>query len=213
MTTLILIRHGESQANRMNVFAGQINPDLEERGVMQAELTAKYVSENYSVDKIYSSDLKRAYRTGESLARLLDMEIIPEKRLREIDGGKWEGIKFDSLAKANPKEYDIWVKNIGEFPGVEGESMKEVGERIMGILTEIAEANDGKTVAITTHATPISVAVSLILHGSLAKMRDLPWATNASVTVLEYENKKWNVTLYSEDSHLKELRTALGENV
>lgn len=213
MTTLILIRHGESQANRMNVFAGQINPDLEERGVMQAELTARYVKENYKVDKIYSSDLKRAYRTGESLAKLLDMAIIPEKRLREINGGKWEGMNFDSLEKANPKEYDIWVKSIGEFPGIEGESMKDLGERIMGVLTEIAEANDGKTVAITTHATPIRVAVSLILHGSLAKMGDIPWATNASITVLEYENKKWSVALYSEDKHLKELRTALGENI
>ena len=52
MTTLILIRHGESEANRNNVFAGHINPDLQNKGLKQAERTAKYITENYKVDKI-----------------------------------------------------------------------------------------------------------------------------------------------------------------
>ena len=84
MTTLLLIRHGESEANRNRVFGGQINPDLQERGVMQAKLTAKFIAENYKVDKIYSSDLKRAYRTAQPLSYILNMEIKAEKRLREI---------------------------------------------------------------------------------------------------------------------------------
>ena len=50
MTTLILIRHGESMANRQGIFAGQIDPDLQGKGIKQAELTGKYIIDNYKVD-------------------------------------------------------------------------------------------------------------------------------------------------------------------
>ena len=60
MTTVIVIRHGESEANRQGIFAGQINPDLLERGVEQAKLTAQYVADTYHVDAVYASDLQRA---------------------------------------------------------------------------------------------------------------------------------------------------------
>ena len=213
MTTLVLIRHGESQANRRSIFAGQIDPDLEERGVQQAELTAKFVSENFKIDKIYSSDLKRAFRTGESLAELTGLEIIPKKELREIDGGLWEGESFDKLNEISPKEYQLWCDNIGEFQGVQGESMEALKCRIMDALTGIATENHGKTIAITTHATPIRVAVTHILHRSLSKMKDIPWATNASVTVLNFENGEWSVVKYSEDSHMDKLRTTLPDNI
>ncbi len=213
MTTLLLIRHGESEANRNKVFGGQINPDLQERGVMQAEHTAKFVAENYKVDKIYSSDLKRAYRTAEALSKLLNMEIKSEKRLREIYAGKWEGMKFDDLKKVYPDEYNVWLTDIGNAVCTEGETVKELGERIFGVLTEIARENDGKTVAITTHATPIRVTQSLIETGGLSEMKNIKWVTNASVTEITYENDNWKMVKVSMDGHLEELKTNLPSNV
>ncbi len=67
MTKLILIRHGESVANRNHIFVGHTDVELEEKGVKQAELTAQYVYENFKVDKVYASDLKRAYETGKKV--------------------------------------------------------------------------------------------------------------------------------------------------
>ena len=213
MTILVLIRHGESQANRQNIFAGQIDPELEERGLQQAELTAKFVTENYEIDKIYSSDLKRAFNTGKYLANLTGLEIIPRKELREIHGGNWEGMKFDSLCQSAPEHYKTWCENIGEFEGFGGESMKALCERIMKELARIAEENPGKTVAITTHATPIRVAATHILYGSLEKMMEVPWASNASVSVFEFCEGEWKVVRYSEDSHLESLRTVLPDSI
>ena len=213
MTTLILIRHGESEANHQGYFAGQIDPDLQSKGLKQAELTGKYIVKNYKVDKIYSSDLKRAYNTAKCLAELLDMEVVKDKNLREIYAGKWEGMKFDDLVAVYPKEYSLWRNHIGRSSCVGGENVKQLGDRIMNALTKIAKENDGKTVAIATHATPIRVAQSIIESGALDEMENIPWVSNASVTVIEYNRGTWRVVAASIDKHLAELKTVLPTNV
>jgi len=213
MTTLILVRHGESEANRNDVFAGQINPDLQNKGLKQAELTAEYISKNYNVDKIYSSDLKRAFRTAECLGRLLNLEVVIDKSFREIDAGDWENVKFNDLPILFPKEFYLWVNDIGIAVCPNGESVKQVSERVMLALTKIAEENTEKTVVIATHATPIRVAQSMIQTGGLDEMKNIPWVSNASVSVFEYENNKFKAVKISEDAHLAELKTALPDNV
>ena len=208
-----MIRHGESEANRQGIFAGQIDPDLQNKGLKQAELTAKYIIDNYEVDRIYSSDLQRAYKTAKCLAQMLDMEIIQDKNLREIYAGEWEGIKFNDLSVAYPKEYNIWLNHIGHSYCVGGESVKQLGDRIMSALTKIAQENDGKTVAIATHATPIRAAQSIIESGTIDEMENIPWVSNASITVFEYNNNAWKIIAVSKDEHLAELKTVLPSNV
>ena len=213
MTTLILIRHGESEANRQGIFAGHIDPDLQNKGLEQAKLTGKYIADNYKVDKIYTSDLKRAYKTAMCLAEILNMEVIQNKNLREINAGKWEGMKFNDLRVIYPDEYSMWVNHIGYSGCTGGETVRQLGDRIMSELTKIAEENNGKTVAIATHATPIRVAHSLIESGALDGMENIPWVSNASVTVLEYNNNEWKIIAVSKDEHLAELKTVLPSNV
>ena len=213
MTTIILIRHGESEANRQGVFAGHIDPDLLDRGVKQAQMTAKYVADNYNVDKIYSSDLKRAYKTAESLAETLNLEIIPDRNLREIYAGKWEGVRFNDLPLLYPETYDLWLNDIGNAKCNGGETVQQLGDRIMSALTKIARENDGKTVAITTHSTPIRAAQTIIESGGLSEMKNIPWVSNASVTVFEYKDDVWKVVTVSYDKHLAELKTILPKNV
>ena len=213
MTTLLLIRHGESEANRKGIFAGQVDPDLQDKGLEQAKLTAKYIKENYTVERIYSSDLKRAYNTAKCLADLVNLEIIKDKNLREIYAGKWEGMKCEEILAAYRDDYDVWLKHIGHAKCTDGETVKELGKRVMKALTQIAIENDGKNVVIVTHATPIRVTQSIIETGSTDKMEEIPWVSNASVTLIKYENGRWNVEEVSKDAHLQALRTELPKNV
>ena len=94
----------------------------------------------------------------------------------------------------------------------EGESVKELSERVMATLTAIAKENDGKTVAVATHATPIRAAQTIIQCGDIKYMKNVPWVSNGSVTVLEYDGK-WKCVSVSEDSHLGEDRTVFPANV
>lgn len=213
MTTILMIRHGESQANRNNIFAGNLDADLQHRGEKQANKTAEFIAEKYKVDKIYASDLKRAFKTGKAVADRLSMDVIPDCRLREINAGKWEGENFGDLEKKYPVEYTIWRTDLGNARCPEGESTRELGERILAALTEIAEQNDGKTVVIATHATPVRAMQTHCIYGDFGRMKDVKWVSNASVSEFFYENGKFTCGKISQDEHLSELCTVLAANV
>ena len=213
MTTVLMVRHGESEANRNNVFAGSFDADLQDRGVEQAGKTAEFIAKNYKVDKIYASDLKRAFKTGKAVADLLSMDIVPDCRLREISAGKWEGMKFDDIAREYPEEYIVWRTDLGNARCPEGESTRELGERILAALTEIAEQNDGNTVVIATHATPVRAMQSHCTYGDFGRMKDVKWVSNASVSEFFFENGKFTCGKISQDEHLSELRTVFAKNV
>lgn len=213
MTTLILVRHGQSQANLERRFAGHTNAPLTETGLKQAELTAQYIKENYNVSKVYASDLARAFETGKCISAALGIEIIPNQNLREIYAGKWEGMKFDDIISTYTEAYNVWLNDIGNARCTGGESPAELAERFLSALTTIAEENDGQTVVIATHATTIRVTQSTVQTGSLAEMKNIPWVTNASISELVYNNGDWEFKKISINDHLSSLPTPLPANV
>lgn len=213
MTRVLLIRHGESEANRQGVFAGHYDPDLQDQGVIQAQVTAKYIAENYSVDKIYASDLIRAYKTAEALGEQLGLCVIKDSSLREIRAGEWEKLPFSELVKQYPEAFSVWSNQIAQAYCPGGETVQQVGERIMAALTRLAEKNEGRTIAVATHATPIRVMQSLVTTGGLDEMGRIPWVSNASVSVYEYDAGCWRLIAASLDEHLGKLKTELPDNV
>lgn len=214
MTTLILVRHGQSMANLEHRFAGQrYDAELSQLGHKQAELTASYIIKNYKVDRIYASDLKRAYETAVHTADKLGMEIIKAPGMREIYAGEWEGMKFDDIDIKYPKEYREWKTNIGMSSCVGGENVHELARRVSEEITQIAKENDGKTVMVATHATPIRAMQCLWEGKSLKEMKDISWVSNSSVTVAEYENGRFKLVSVSYDEHLGDIRTELPKNV
>ena len=212
MTKLLLIRHGESEANNKGFFAGQYDAPLMPKGVEQAEKTANYIVEKYHPVKIYASDLKRAYDTAIPVSKLLDADIITDQRIREIYAGKWQQMSFDDLEKTYPDDYGVWLNDIGNACCSGGESVKELSERVMAALTDIAKENYGETVVVATHATPIRAAQTVIQHGDIGYMKHVPWVSNGSVTVLEY-NGEWRCASVSEDYHLGAYKTVFPANV
>ena len=128
MTRLILIRHGESMANSKDMFAGHLDIDLHPNGEKQARVTAEYIKQNFKVDKIYSSDLKRAYYTAKALADLIDMDIETNEGLREIAAGKWDGMVFKDIISIYEEDYSRWLNDIGNAKCTEGESVVHLGE-------------------------------------------------------------------------------------
>ena len=212
MTRILMIRHGQSVANRDGKFVGQTDAPLSETGEKQAELTAEFIKENYHVAKVYASDLKRAYNTGKAVSDLLGIEIEGSKRLREINAGKWENNYFNDLPTLFPESYNVWLTDIGNAKCDGGETVKEMSERIIGALNEIARKHNGETVAVATHATPIRIAETFFRSGEIKNMKEVGWVTNASVSEFIYENEKWTIGKMSQDAHLEKLITKLPKN-
>lgn len=213
MTTLLLIRHGESLANRKCFFAGQKDVPLEEKGFLQAKLTAEFIHSRYPVSRVYASDLCRAWDTGNAIATPLGLSVISEPRLREIFSGSWQGQTFSQIIAQYESAYRIWLADIGNCVCTEGESVAALGDRVCAALKDIATENPGKTVAIATHATPIRVAQCILSGRPLNDMKDIPWVSNASVTELFYHKGSWRFGAVAQDAHLQGMRTAFGANV
>lgn len=206
MTTLLLIRHGESMANKSHMFIGQTDSPLSEFGIAQAEKTAEYIVSNYTVDKVYASDLKRAFRTGKAVADRLGLEVIPVKDLRELNVGIWEMTSFKENYRNGVQFFLDWETNLGRIVCPGGESIEYLQKRASEALVRIAEENDGKTVVVAVHATLIRAVQCLFEGKTLDEMNSVPWVSNASVTTLRYEDGKMSVVSAGCDSHLGEFR-------
>ncbi len=213
MTRLLLVRHGQSMANLDDIFAGHLDVELSPLGHEQAERTAEFIAENYKVDKVYASDLKRAYKTAEHIAAKFGLEVIPVKQMREISAGEWDGETFDALWEKYPEEVGMWKNDIGNAGCTGGETTKDNACRIAAALEKIAQENEGKTVVVATHATPIRVTQCAWQGISFDGMKDIDWVSNASVTEGVYENGVFKMVKSGQDAHLAELKTELPANV
>ena len=214
MTTVILVRHGQSEGNLLGEFHGQYNSDLTEKGHAQAECTAAFL-DAYSIDKIYSSDIRRAYSTALHTAKHKNLNVIMTEGMREIKAGKWEQMKFTDIAAEYPELYDTWYNNISKCKLPDGETVEQLYHRVVKTFEEIVAENDGKTVMIATHATPIRSLFCYFAGGKIAEMQNIKWVPNSSVTVVECDGGKYNIVLKGEHEHLlKEgLLTELPKNI
>ena len=210
---LIVVRHGQSVANLEEKYAGHFNAQLTETGKIQAVKSADYVLENYKIDNIYSSDLDRAYETAKTLGDKINLEVVRMKELREIFCGEWEGQKVCEVAVKYKEDYDKWMTDIGNSRPTNGESVKDLYERIITIIEKLAKENVGKTAYIATHGTPIRAIMANASGTGVEKLAEIPWVSNASLTFVDFKDGRLVVEKAGFDDHLAELRTVLPKNV
>ena len=213
MTTLIFVRHGQSMANFTKSFAGHLDVDLSDLGRQQAVLAAEYVAKNFSIDEIYSSDLKRAYNTALPTSEKLGIKVIPTSDFREIFGGRWESLTFDEIAEQYPEEYSVWRNDFSNAKCPEGESSKEVYLRIKEATLKLAERCSGKTVLIAAHATVIRAVECASRGYNENQMGMVAFPHNASINVYEYADGQLTPKQTNIVEHLGDLVTAVPKEI
>lgn len=208
MTRLIVIRHGQSVANKEDKFAGISDFDLTERGKMQAELAAKYIKERFTVNAVYASDLLRAYNTALPTAKAFGLEVNRAQAFREIHAGRWEGVRYEDIWKTDGDIFSLWSTDYTKAYCPEGETVTQVVARAQAEARRIAEAHDGETVVIASHATPVW-AIRELSQENNEEYTNGSLAPNASITVIEYKDGKFYEVRHSITEHLGELATFL----
>ena len=204
-TKLILVRHGESLGNAVRAFLGHTNVDLSPRGYQQAERTAELLSQVH-IDKIYASDLLRAFNTGVKVAERHNLFVEPVRALRELYLGDWEGKSVASLEEEFPSLMHIWKTDFGRMVCPGGESAVELRERIYDAVLSIAKQNCGKTVVIAFHGAAIRMLWSKICGISLDKVgSETTFAYNASISLAYYDGENLIPGEYSHMAHLTDI--------
>ena len=208
MTTILVIRHGESVANQEDKFAGFSDFDLSELGHKQADLTAKYIKEHFKVDAVYASDLKRAYNTALPTARAFDLEINAREALREVSAGRWEGMKYSDIRKTEGDIFSKWFNDYTNAYCPEGESVSDVCARVWEETKRIVKAHEGQTVVIASHANPVW-AIRELTQKKCEKRTNDALVANASISVVGFDNGEFFEIRPNITEHLGELVTAL----
>ena len=203
MTTLIFIRHGQSLANSEAKFAGHSDFDLSDLGKKQAVLAAEFIKENYKIDKIYSSDLLRAYNTARPIAEKLNMDIIATQRFREIRAGLWEGLTFAEIAEKFPQEYGVWKNNFSMAKCPEGESA----------VDDISIENPDKTILIAAHATVIRACECRARGFNEKQMGKVDFSHNASINIYRHDGKNLFPQETNIATHLGDMATAVPKEI
>lgn len=200
-TVLIFVRHAEAEGNIKRVFHGWTDGKLTPKGHKQAQRVAERLKA-IPVDVIYSSSLTRTMQTAEYIAKAKNLPIIRTDRLKEINGGDWEGRTWEELPLIWEHEYDTWENRPHMHKMPNGESMAEFQERLLGEVEYIVKNNQGKNICIVTHGTAIK-SMMCRFHGcKLDEMVSIPWYDNTAVTLIEHEDGSYRPVLEGDTSHL-----------
>lgn len=200
MRKIIVVRHGETQWNRELRYQGQTNVDLNEEGIRQVERLAQHLKDE-KIESIYSSDLKRAYKTAEAIAKYHSLKIKKTKLLREIHYGIWEGMYLFEVKEKYPEILSEWIKSPFNTVIPEGESIKSFARRIKRAIDKILKETVGN-ILIVSHGGPIKIILTYLLGMDLSQVRIFR-QDNTALNIIEEEGERRILTLMNDTCHLK----------
>ena len=202
MKKIFLVRHGESQWNVLKKIQGQQDVPLTDRGMKQANLIGnRLVHER--IDRIYSSDLKRAYDTAEIIGKRLSLNVIPTKEFREIDFGIWEGMSNDKMHIEYYNELCLWRKEPERLKVEGAESLRELQLRAMAAVNKIINNEVGDNILIVSHSATLKTIILGLLNMDLAYFKNLTLG-NVSLSIVENRDYNRVMKVLNDTCHIKE---------
>jgi len=199
---LYLVRHGESEWNKLQRIQGHKNIPLSEMGRYQASKLAKRLK-NEEIDLIYSSDLKRAFETAKIVGDELGIEVTPLEAFREIRMGVWEGLSIEEVIKNYPEEHLKWMNEPHNFHLEGAETLLDLQKRSIKAVNKIFEANPNKNIMIVSHSATIKVIILGILNMDLSYYSKMS-LNNVSLSIIEFRDYNNVLKLLNDTCHLRE---------
>lgn len=162
---LMMLRHGQTSYNATRRMQGQLDTELSDVGIKQAQAAARYV-ETLKIGHVVASDLQRARVTAEIIAENLHVDLTVDSRLRETNLGEWMGLSHDEVDAKYPGARAMWRHDATWAPPG-GESRVDVAQRTKAVIDELMHSFtdwDDTTVLVVAHGGSISAATSALLN-------------------------------------------------
>tara|TARA_S200000501_G_scaffold368525_1_gene406501 strand:+ start:1244 stop:1864 length:621 start_codon:yes stop_codon:yes gene_type:complete len=193
MSKLIILRHGESEWNKLNLFTGWEDVSLTDQGKIEAKLAA-FAIQNLKVDvnHAYTSALKRAKDTLGIVLYILkkDIPMISDQALNERNYGSLTGMNKDEARnKWGDEQVKLWRRSYDVAPE-NGESLKDTCERTIPYFKKniLPKLYDGENVIITAHGNSLRSIIMYVEELSEEEIISVEITTGIPI-VYEYENK------------------------
>ncbi|KGP73337.1 histidine phosphatase family protein [Pontibacillus yanchengensis] len=190
MTTICLVRHGETDWNKHKRLQGQEDIPLNELGIEQAKECGEHLKTE-QWDMIISSPLSRAKKTAEIIQTYMEtpLDIIEMDAFKERSFGKGSGLYFHEIQSLYPDR---------NYPGME--SWEAFKTRIFQGLHQVHQEYPNQKILLVAHGAVINGILSVLSNGEIGSGKTK--LINACITNIERLEDSWKVTNYNETSHL-----------
>lgn len=201
MTTIYLIRHGQTDWNKKKIFRGRADVPLNEHGRKEAAALGEYLR-HVRPTACYSSPLSRARETAEIALRRRSLDIKSDEGIIDIDYGKWQGVSDAEVRKHFSETYRRWQETPQrvKFPG--GESLAMVRRRALASLERIRTENPDGLVYVVAHRVVTKVIMCGVLglpNAAFWKMRQ----DNCAYNIIELSESGAVVVVMNETCHMR----------
>ena len=204
MTSIYLVRHGQTAWNREEIFRGRTDVPLDQTGLKQAELVGQYFK-GIEIHGIFSSSLSRAWQTAEKVAECHNLKVQPLQGILDMSFGNWEGRPHQEIRKSDTETYRQWVETPHQVRLPGGESLDDVRVRAMAAMEEVIRTHARKTLILVTHRVVNKVLICGILGLDNSHFWQIAQDTTA-INLIQHRDGKYILSLMNETCHLKPLK-------
>ena len=187
-TTLVLVRHGETDHTRRRLFSGRkgADPGLSDDGRAQVRGTADWLAGLTQQEPVVvSSPLRRARESADIVSERLAAPYSVVDALTEASFGTWEGLTYEEAAERDPAAFATWFGDVDQPAGGTGDSLAAMAERMVRTREQLVADHPGRLVVALTHLTPIKLIVQQALEMPLTALFRTE-ISPASVTVVAW---------------------------
>ena len=198
---VFLVRHGETEWNRLGRFQGQVDITLNEVGLAQARDTAR-AAVGWQPSALYASPLVRTMQVAEEVSGRIGLPIISDPRLMELNLGKLEGVTGREMQEQWSQVYQGWRQDPGATAMPGGESLAELQTRAWQVVLDLEQSHgEDETLVLISHNFAIRTVIS--------KLLGMPWShfhqtylSLGSVCTLESNSRGRRLLCYNSTCHL-----------
>ena len=201
-TEIILVRHGQTEWNRIERFRGRVDIPLNETGVEQAEAVASRLARRSRPVKIYGSPLGRCLQTADAIAKSTNTQVQVLEGIIDIDYGDWQRLTPEEAEKRDPDVYRTWLSapQTARIPG--GETLDQVRARALEALERTAEHHPGQTIVLVSHKVVCKILVCAVLgldnsHFWLIEQ------DNAAINMFEWNGENYLIKGINDTCHVE----------
>jgi len=206
---IILIRHGQTEFNKKNIFRGHIDVPLDNSGKIQAESNGKLLKE-MDFDTIYTSPLIRAKQTSEIINKYQSKNVstMVDYGFIDLNYGTWEGKTEEEIKALFPEHYFQWETNPFKTKIPDGESLNDAEKRSWLSLKKIISKNENQIICIITHRVICKLLICKILGISKSGFWKIKQDTSC-INIIEYSEKKFSVLKLNYNSNVYDFMNSL----
>jgi broad specificity phosphatase PhoE len=204
MTTILLVRHGQTAWNREERFRGQIDLPLDDWGLQQVEAVGRRIASQWRPAAIYASSLQRTLQTAAGIARACNLRTTLHDGLLDVDYGAFAGLTPDEAASFYPDLARAWQRAPHMLLFPDGEALSDVRDRAEAALEAIVTNHPDQTVVLVTHVVVCRLLMCAILGLDSSHFWQFEPAT-ASISVFEISDQHRVLLSFNDTCHLIKL--------